>query len=727
MESVPHIYLSCLPFLPIKSIIPPNPEEFPNIVEVKQGRRSTWDTHVLTLNGHSTGVSCVSYSSQASLIVSGSYDGEIRLWDPRTGESRVLKNHTGPVNSLCFTPDGKHLISSSWYTVIIWDLRTDLPMCDPLTGHSDWVRTVAITPNGDLFASGSDDKTIRLWSTKTGDQKGPAWKSEHSIYSIAFSPNGAQLASADIYVVKIWDVASSEVLKRISTGLSDPYLVAFSPDGSFLVVGDGSEIHRINSTTGVVMENQTIRPNSYITSMSFPNSKNPAGIFELVSCSNDGSIRFWNANTGVESGPRLYSNGVNCIVYSPNEETVISGSNDHAVRIWSRSLVGEVSQPLERHEDRVNAVAYSPSGEYIATGGVDLSVRIWNVVEGKLFAKLPIIHTDNIQSISYSPDGMQLATSSSDRTIQLWDLKKLEPIGPPWIGHTGSIRSIAFSPDGTKLISGSYDETVGLWDLNQSPPSFTPLKAHNDRVNSVAFSPDGTTFASCSDDETVVIWRTETGTVVGEPIQVAGGWLMSMTYSPDGTKIAIGSRRDLTIWDVETRSMVEHSPLKHDDWVQSVAFSRCGNFVVSGCKDGAIRVWDLKHGVMVGKPLLGHTDDIRGIAISPNGRQIASVAWDKSVRLWDMRLDKASDVQSPKDVVLYEDEIQYPTSLFGSYRFNLKQDGWIRGSSGELLLWIPHEHRVGLRGPGVRELGAPITELSFEHFKCGTEWMECRQ
>lgn len=729
MESVPHIYLSCLPFLPTESTIPENLCIFPNIVKVKHGQKMTWKTHVSVLDGHSARVYCVAQSSEPSLIASGSKDGTIRVWDRRTGDSRVLKKHRGRVTCLSFTPNGRHLISGSWdSTLIIWDLQTGLPMCDPLISHSNWVRTIAVSPRGDLFASGSDDKTIRLWITKSGDQNGPAWEGEHRICSVAFSPDGTQLASADEHTVKIWDVASSDVLRNISVGLRSPSLVLYSPDSLFLVcTSSDQEIRKVDLTTGIVAEDRTMRHDHYIFSISFSNSKNHAGFHELVSCSQDNSIRFWNTDTGVESGPRLYTHGVNAIVYSPDGETVISGSDDHTVRIWSRRLVEEASLPLELHA--IEAVAYSPCGGYIATGGDDGSVQIWNTIDGNLFARLAAAYSDPIMSISYSPNGMQLA-SSYLTNIQLWDLKKLEPIGPPWAGHTGAIgliRSIAFSPDGTKIISGSDDYTVGLWDLNQSPPSVTYLKAHRGWVATVAFSPDGITFSSCSDDGKVVIWRTETGTAVGEPIRVRENGLRSMAYSPDGTKIAIGSYNDLTIWDVETRVMVGYPPMKHNSWVRSVAFSPCGNFVISGCQDKAIRVWDLKRGVILGKPLLGHASWVTHVVISPDGRQITSVARDKSVRVWDLRLDKASSSQSPEDVVLHDDELQYPPSIFGGSGFDLKEDGWIRGPSGELLLWIPHEYRPGLRGPGVRRLGGPITELSFEHFKCGAEWTKCRQ
>lgn len=723
MESVPHIYLSCLPFLPTESTIRENLDIFPNIVKIKRGETRTWSTHVTVLDGHSSPVCRVAQFSTLSLTASGSSDGTIRVWDRRTGDSRVLKKHTDAVTCLSFTPDQKRLISGSRdSTLIIWDVQTGLPICDPLTNHSRRVTTIATSPRDDLFASGSSDKTIRLWITKSGDQNGPAWKGEYRIHSVAFSPDGTQLASADRRTVKIWDVASSEVLQTISMEDFSPQLILYSPDSLFLVFTTWrGEICKVDLTTGLVAEDQIMHRGKRIDSISFSNSKNQAGFHELVSCSDYDSIRFWNANTGVESGPPLYTRGVSSVVYSPDGEAVISGSFDRTVRIWNRSLLGKTSKPLERHA--IEAVAYSPCGKYIATGGEDGSVRIWTTIDGNLFAELPDVHSDGIFSIAYSPNGNRLAIPFGG-AIQLRDAKKLEPIGTQWDVGEYPLQSIAFSPDGTKILSSTRGIGVGLSDLNQSPPSVTYLNAHRDSVTSFAFSPDGVSFSSCSRDGTVVIWRTETGTAIGEPIRVRENGLESMAYSPDGTKIAIGSTDDLTIWDVETRAMAGHLPMKHDDRVQSVAFSPCGDFVVSGCDDRAIRVWDLKRGVMLGKPLLGHTDSVLRLAISPDGRQITSLSSDRSVRVWDLRLDKASSAQSPEDVVLRDDELQYPTSIFPSSGFNSK-DGWILGSSGELLLWIPHEHRRGLRGPGVRLLGEPITELSFEHFKCGTEWTKC--
>ncbi|KZV83395.1 WD40 repeat-like protein [Exidia glandulosa HHB12029] len=223
-------------------------------------------------------VTCAAFSSDSTLIASGSQDGSIRLWNAMTGEAVtyadatskdsvlidanatqtpvVLEGHADTVNSLAFFtfrdnngithPDSRLVSGASDRTVRIWD-RVTRRQVGHLTGHRSSVLSVAVSPLIDKstlrIASGSSNGGIRIWDAEKLVML-HALEGHHDwVRSVAFSPTGKHLASAaDDYCVRLWDV---DVGKQVGERIRHPcwvYSVAFSADGSQIVSGarDGS-------------------------------------------------------------------------------------------------------------------------------------------------------------------------------------------------------------------------------------------------------------------------------------------------------------------------------------------------------------------------------------------------------------------------------------------------------------------------------------------------------
>ncbi|TFK62569.1 WD40 repeat-like protein, partial [Pluteus cervinus] len=142
-----------------------------------------------------------------------------------------------------------------------------------------------------------------------------------------------------------------------------------------------------------------------------------------------------------------HKSDVNSVAYSPDGRHVVSGSNDHTVRIWDASTGQQVGQPLQGHSRIVTSVAYSPDSRHVVSGSSDTTVRIWDAGTGQQVGQPLQGHSSEVRSVAYSPDGSH-----------------------PLQGHSSIVTSVAYSPDGRHVVSGSEDNTVRIWDASTGQP-----------------------------------------------------------------------------------------------------------------------------------------------------------------------------------------------------------------------------------------------------------------
>ncbi|WP_293354425.1 MULTISPECIES: serine/threonine-protein kinase [unclassified Microcoleus] len=283
-----------------------------------------------------------------------------------------------------------------------------------LTGHKNLIYSVAFSPNGEVIASASDDKTIKLWRVEDGQEIVTLAGHTNSVYTVAFSPDGLMLASSSHdKTIKLWRMKDGQEMRSLVGHSNSVYGAAFSPDGTL-----------------------------------------------IASSSWDRTIKIWRIKDGQEICTLAgHINLVYCVAFSPDGETLASSSWDRTIKIW-RVKDGKLIRTLTGHTDSVRCIAFSPNGEFLASGSHDNTIKIWWVKDWQEVLTIRG-HSWYVDSIAFSPDSEILA-SSSNQTIKIWRVKDGEEICNI-AGHTNSVYSVNFSPEGEFLASGSSDKTIKIW------------------------------------------------------------------------------------------------------------------------------------------------------------------------------------------------------------------------------------------------------------------------
>jgi WD40 repeat protein len=564
---------------------------------------------ILTCKVEEGWVWSIAFSPDGKILAS-SANRTIQLWDVETGHClRSLGGYTGRIFSIAFNPDGNLLASGSEDQLVkVWHLPSR-QLLATLTGHTNEVRSVAFSPDGKVLASGSYDSTIWLWdvtsirhrSSVNTESNDIAAISPHRllsghtdwVWSIAFSPNSSQLVSSSSdRTLKLWNLQTGECTKTLTGHTQAIRSVAFHPNGQQLLSGSDDRTLRLwHINTGECLR---VLPghSSWISCVTF----NPNGT-TFASSSEDQSICLWNSQTHqclkVLQG---YSNGIWTIAFSPDGHSLASGSQDRKVRLWNLTNQKEphpsslISPPssLSAHTSWVWSVAFSPDGQLLASSSEDCTIRLWHPQTQRLIHTLSG-HHNAVLSVCFSLDGETLASGSLDGSIKLWQVSTGQCYRTLQ-GHQGGVWSVTISPDGTRIATSSQDQTIRLWEL-ATGESVRVLTGQASWLRCVAFHPDGQLLASGSADGVLKLWQVNTGECI-HTIQAFDSPILSIAYSPNGNILALaGADGTIQLWDNTTHQCV-HILQGHHKWVRFITFSPDGQWLASCSQDETIRLWE---------------------------------------------------------------------------------------------------------------------------------------
>lgn len=305
---------------------------------------------------------------------------------------KILKGHKHKVQRALFSPNGKYIISHGWdNTIKIWDVKT-FSEIRTLRGHTDQVWCAKVSPDNKLIASGSMDITFIIWNLETGEKLqqvkiSPYYattkgiipeldgKIQNSIYSLAFSPNGKNLAiaSAD-KLVRIWDIKQSVFIDTLDGQHPTNWMwTCYSPDGKYIISGSSRSAHE--EGVKVIWETETYKQVGRIVMSGdiLFTENNELGIY-----TGNNSMNYYDLSNGKLIGNKTFPDFNGNFNLSPDKKFMVSCNEDSYI-ILRNLKTQKVVWTYKNDKLEIHSAHFSPDGKYLIAGTPESDILVWKM------------------------------------------------------------------------------------------------------------------------------------------------------------------------------------------------------------------------------------------------------------------------------------------------------------------------------------------------------------
>ncbi|MDX1944545.1 MAG: caspase family protein [Pirellulaceae bacterium] len=562
----------------------------------------------------------------------------------------VQTGHTRSVVAVALSADGRVAITGSEdHTAILWDTATGLTL-KPLRGHRDHVRTVALSGDGKLALTGSRDETAVLWNSLTGE-------SLHT-FKLASTGNGCAALSVDgkrLFTPSadregtLWNAQTGEQLRTIplaEAGAAEADLqvhaAEFSADGRRLVVAVGTSATLWDAASGEKLLQVQGTPHKVTGGLPHLHAVAISGDGQQIATADDTEVIVWDVSRKARLRSLTGFIRVREVALRADGRRVFIGATDDGTQVRSKpseNRVVEVEVETGRQIRELlgvggglTAIALDGAGSRVIAGSTSDRAVVWNIVTGK---QEQVLTGNSLwrSMVAFSDDGRRILTLGALDAIAVWNTTTGRKI---WTlkGHADAVIGAALSGDGQRAASISRDHTIPIWDVKTGNKLRT-LRHDDDWLRSVALNRDGSRLVAGTHDHRAIIWNTDTG----EKLQTFAGHEWPVTaalFSADGARVVTSSSMQTAIvWEAATGRPIHVFPQTPFMVEGALALSGDGKRMASAMDDKTIAVWDAATGALL-KKLAGHADWSQAMSMNHDGSRVLSASDDKTAVLWDV-------------------------------------------------------------------------------------------
>ena len=567
----------------------------------------------------------ISASLDWSKVFVHDYSGNAIVFNLKNGEVLEKVNMTTSPTQAVFSQDQKHILSftkgvNGGETVKLWDGESG----NLLMRLGKGVKNVIFSKSGYPFLLECQESTIELWDAQNGVF---ATHKNHEAFSknMTLSPNGLTFAGVLENMIKTWNSKAGELLNNFEGHTSTVISIEFSSDSEKLVsTSDDNTIKIWTVASGQIL--RTIAAGKNMVSAGFSNDGN------LIIGLNSYWFKIWQQDDSV-MGPVTFSGffcyNVNASFSSDDKEiiipTILNSNPYHAVKLWkTEKLIS--AKKYEGHIENVVCVDFSSDGKHFVSGGKDKQVKVWDCETGKLVKSYETLFP--LTSIAFQPKTSLFASGQENSKIQLWSIEN-------GLVKTFTfeyyIESVVFSHDGLSLLFASGNDMI-LINVNDGK-ILKSVKTNMEFSKKAAFlANDNMLIVNCNFSSTILSIYDKSGGDSGKKVTYEIE-TSAVAVSREGTIIVVGAKDKIEILD-DQLNQINTFKAPFCDNILCVALSKDDKKVASGQYDGNILIWERLSGNLL-EILKGHQELINSVAFSHDGMSLASVSFDQTVKLWE--------------------------------------------------------------------------------------------
>ncbi len=511
------------------------------------------------------------------------------------------------------------------------DALANLQVLLTLRGHTSAVSDAVYSPDGKLIATSSTDGTVRVYDARTGAQR---LILHASTSQVAFSPDGARIATSaqPRAGAVIWDVRTGKELLRVGGRGTFAGSLAFSADGSRILLGDPEGTARVFDARSGALQ-LTIAGSGNIMSAAF----NPDGSRIVLARGTSGTASVYDAHTGTQ---RLVLRGTAFLDagFSPDGARIVTAGNPTA--IWDAGTGRELAELIDPNFGPAfaNTASFDSTGTEIVTGSGQ--PEIWDGRTGRQLNVLGNLATGKVATAAFSPDATRVVTGDLDHYARVWDARAGSQLLDVASSLKRTLVAATLSSDGTKLATlwdrGALPRdtgTVQILDAGTGTP-LSQFQVPGSLQGGLTYSSDASRIMTSTGSGPLHVWDARTGRqlfAIGARYSV----LDSGAFSADGSRI-ITVGQDDAIWDARTGRRILNLQSAGLQSAQAAQFSTDGARFVTAGLDGSVRIYDARTARQL-LVLAGNTSSVNGASFSTDGSRVVSAGADGTARVWDAR------------------------------------------------------------------------------------------